>query len=101
MRYSVALAFTVVVLAIAVAVIVAAPEAWPPLSILACLLIAVGWVFAFRWRVLGGALAGLLGYAISSGAPDVRSMVLCMAIGAVIGLGYELTVTTPTKADRV
>jgi hypothetical protein len=63
-----------------------------PLAAIALEVAFIGWAIAIRWRVVAGALCGLLVCELTpslDAPPDIIRMVMWMAIGAMLGFASE------------
>jgi hypothetical protein len=64
----------------------------------------IGWAIAIRWRVVAGALVGLLFSELTpalDSPPDVLQIMVCMATGALLGFASEgLRQKAPKRPDH-
>ncbi|HEV8069471.1 MAG TPA: hypothetical protein VGP76_17150 [Planctomycetaceae bacterium] len=75
-----------------------------PIAAAALELVFIGWAVAIRWRMVAGALLGLLVCELTPSSlhePDIGKIVVCMAIGAMLGFALEeLGQKVPKPPDR-
>jgi hypothetical protein len=86
MRYYFAAAASVVLVLLAMAAVPYA-DPWLPVGFAIAVAIGLTWAIAIRWRVVSGALAGLLFCALTPplGPPNIPLIVMCIVAGAIAG----------------